>query len=377
MISLPLKIGIDARTALSPKTGDRTYILNLLRGLAVLKLDPAQWQFHILLDAPDTTGVLPASPCFQIVVLNAPNSRLWTIFALPHYARRAALDLVHVQYLAPPLLSCPFVTAIHDVVWRAMPETFPRLHRAIMNFAMPRVARRAAGVLCGTQSAANDIEKYLPVSRAKIYVTPYAIDPIYLAPMDENQIARIREKYNLSAAPYVLSVGVLQPRKNLPRLIAAFEQMKKWHPDWPHQLVIVGKKGWGEESKTDSSKSEIIYTGYVEDEELPAFFAGAGVFAYPSLYEGFGLPILEAMASDAPVLTSNCGAMCEVAGDAAELIDPLLVEDIARGLERILSSPETSRKLREQARTRAAQFSIQAQASATLKIYEEVLGAAR
>ena len=371
-----MKIGIDARTALSPKTGDRTYVLNLLRGLASLDLDAAQWQFHILLHAPDAAGVLPASPVFQNVVLAAPNSRLWTMGVLPAYARRANLDLVHVQYLAPPILPCPFVTAIHDVVWRAMPETFPRLHRQIMNFAMPRTARRAAGVLCGTQSAARDIQKYLPVASTKIHVTPYAIDPIYSAPIDETQIARVRGKYGLGEAPYILSVGVLQPRKNLSRLISAFEQLKKQHPNWPHQLVIVGKKGWGEETKIAEGKtqdSKIVFTGYVEDADLPALYAASSVFAYLSLYEGFGLPIVEAMACGAPVLTSHCGAMREVAGDAAELIDPLSIDDIARGLEEVLSSPERTQTLREKGRSRAAQFSVEMQAQSTLDVYAEVL----
>ena len=165
-------VGIDARTALSPKTGDRTYILNLLRGLAALELDPQQWKFQLLLDGPDREGVLPQAPGFEPVVIEAANSRSWTMLALPHYARRAKLSLVHLQYLAPLFLSCPYVTAVHDVVWQAWPETFPRLHRAIMNAQMPRTARRAARVICGTQSAARDIEKYLPVRRDKLTVTP-------------------------------------------------------------------------------------------------------------------------------------------------------------------------------------------------------------
>jgi len=282
------------------------------------------------------------------------------------------LDLVHLQYLAPPILSCPFVSSIHDVVWRAMPETFPFLHRAIMNFAMPGAARRAKGVLCGTASAARDIKKYLPVSSRKIHVTPYAIDPIYFAPINEDQIAQARKKYALGDAPYLLSVGVLQPRKNLPRLIAAFEQLKK---HWPHQLLIVGKKGWGEEAQLQSAASKVIFTGYVADEDLPALYAGASAFAYPSLYEGFGLPIVEALACGAPVLTSNCGAMREVAGDVCELVDPFSIDDIARGLEKVLGDQPGKQELKMKGKARAAQFSIVAQAQATLEVYEKILGA--
>lgn len=368
-------VGIDARTALSPKTGDRTYILNLLRGLAALELDPQQWKFQLLLDGPDRQGVLPQAPGFEPVIIEAANSRVWTMLALPRYARRARLDLVHLQYLAPLFLSCPYVTAVHDVVWRAWPKTFPRLHRAIMNAQMPRTARRAARVICGTQSAARDIENYLPVRPEKICVTPYSIDPRYYEPVTAAQIAQVRRKYELGDAPYVLSVGVLQPRKNLPRLIEAFEQCLEMHPDWPHQLVIVGKKGWGEEQSAISHpKSKIVTTGYVEDDDLPALYAGAACFAYPSLYEGFGLPIIEAMACGAPVLTSHNGAMSEVAGGAAQLVDPLAVENIAGGLEAVLGSDERSRELRELGTARAAQFSTTKQAQATLDVYAQVLG---
>lgn len=159
--------------------------------------------------------------------------------------------------------------------------------------------------------------------------------------------------------------------------MAAFEQVKNQHPDWPHQLVIVGKKGWGEESKTDRSDPKIIFTGYVADEDLPSLFAGASVFAYPSLYEGFGLPIIEAMACGAAVITSSYGAMREVAGNAAELIDPLSTDDIARGLEKVLGSPATNRILQEQGKIHASQFTTNKQASATLAVYEKALAQPR
>jgi glycosyltransferase involved in cell wall biosynthesis len=372
-------VGIDCRTALSPKTGDRTYCLNLLRGLQGLQLDATQWQFHLLLDAPDAQGVLPRAGYFHEVILSASNSRLWTMMALPLYARRAKLDLVHVQYLGAPFLPCPFVTTIHDVVWKTFPETFPHLHRFVMNFSMPQTVRRAARVLCGTQSAAKDIKKFLPVRRDKIRVTPYAIDSRFFLrdspfrPVSKTRIENARRKYALDEVPYVLSVGVLQPRKNLPRLIAAFEILKARHPDWPHQLVIVGKSGWGEKSKIQNPKSKIFFTGYVADEDLPALYAGASCFAYPSLYEGFGLPIIEAMASGAAVLTSDRGAMREVAGEAAELVDPLSVDDIMRGLEGILDNEIYASLLRTRGRRHAESFDITGQAISTLNVYKEVL----
>lgn len=355
---------------LSPKTGDRTYTLTLLRGLARLNLDPARWKFQLLLDAPDENGVLPQSPCFETVILTAPNSRLWTLAALPKWAWQARPDLVHLHYLAPFGLPCPFVTTIHDVVWRARPSTFPKLHRAVMNLGMPSTAKRAAKILTVSEFSRREIARYLRVPQSKIEVTYNAVDERYAQPISSAQIAAAREKYHIGDAPYVLSVGVQQPRKNVPRLVAAFDKAKAKHPDWPHQLVIVGKPGWGEKSSITTHHSPLTI-GYVADDDLPALYAGAACFAYPSLYEGFGLPIIEAMACGAPVLTSDCGATREVAGDAAQLAEPRDISSIAAGLEAVLGDENHAARLREMGKRRAAAFTIEKLAEATLAVYQQ------
>lgn len=371
-----ISVGIDARTISSPKTGDRTYALNLLHGLADLQLDAGQWCFHVLLDAPDEANLVPPSPCFEVAVVHAPNSRLWTLLALPLYARRARLDLIHVQYLTPAFSPCPMVTSIHDVVWRAMPETFPALHRTILTRAMPGSARRARAIICGSEAAKHDIARFLRVRRDKVTVTPYAVAPRFLQALQTgiapDAIDRVRQAYGLGNAPYVLSVGVRQPRKNLARLQQAFVAVKTRHPNWPHNLVIVGKTGWGEEE--ESADPTVRYTGYVTDEDLPALYAGAEVFAYPSLYEGFGLPILEAMACGCPVLTSNRSSMPEAAGGmesgAARFVDPFSVDGIAHALEEILENAPLREKLRTKGRLHAALQTPQRQAEATLAVYK-------
>ncbi len=373
-LAAPIEIGIDCRTVLARKTGDRTYALNLLRGLAELKEEAASWRFQLLLDAPDSEGVLPRAPHLEPVVLRAANSRLWTLWALPLYAHRARLDLVHVQYLAPPVLPCPFVCTIHDVVWRALPRTFPRLHRIVMNLGMPGTARRAARIICGSAAAQADIARYLRVPKRKIAITPYAVEPRYRQEVAPARIEEVRQKHALGDAPYVLSVGVLQPRKNLPRLSEAFARLKAANPDWPHRLVITGKQGWDETTAARMTHDEqIIFTGYVDDDALPALYAGAAAFAYPSLYEGFGYPILEAMACGCPVLTSNRSSMREVAGDAAQLVDPLSVDSIMRGLETLLSDKARRDEPRPRGRERAAFFTTEQQAHATLDVYRRAL----
>jgi glycosyltransferase involved in cell wall biosynthesis len=383
--SVMRRVGLDCRTVLARKTGDRTYTLNLLHGLAHMNLDPAVWRFHLLLDQPDTDRVLPQGPPFQTVVLRAPNSRLWTLGALPLYSRRAQLDVVHLHYLGPRFLACPFVTTIHDVVWRAMPDTFPPLHREIMARLMPDTARRAARIITVSHASKNEIVRYLRVPPDKVSVTWNSVEPHYHQVVDAARIEAVREKYAIGAVPYVLSVGVQQPRKNVARLIGAFAQVQAAHPEWPLRLVIAGKKGWDSkkpEPATEDAAARIqqsntghqpLYIGYVPDEDLPVLYAGAAAFAYPSLYEGFGLPILEAMACGCPVVTSNCSSMPEVAGEAAQLVDPFSIESIAHGLAAVLGDASRSDELRRRGRERAAQFTPERQAAATLDVYTSVL----
>lgn len=365
-------IALDCRTALSPKTGDRTYTLTLLRGLAQLQLDPAQWKFQLLLDAPDAENILPLSPCFESIIITAPNSRLWTLWALPQWAKHNRPHLVHLHYLAPPFLPCPFVTTIHDVVFRARPRTFPPLHRTIMNLGMPGTARRAAKILTVSEFSRREIVRYLRVPASKISVTYNAVDTHYLKPISTEQIQVVRQKYGIGDAHYVLSVGVQHPRKNVARLIAAFEQLKIKYPDWPHQLVIAGKIGWGDNSKLKNRDSK-LFIGYVTDEDLPALYAGAACFAYPSLYEGFGLPIIEAMSCGTPVLTSNRGAMKEVAGGAACEVNPYEINSIKVGLETLLGDQNYARHLQERGFTHAAEFTVENLAQQTLDVYSEIL----
>lgn len=373
-VTRPKRVALDARTVLGEKTGDRTYTLGLLRGLAQIEAEwRSEFAFDILLDAPDTQGLLPSGAGFETHVIPAKNSRLWTLFALPKWAWRARPSLIHTQYLAPGPLPCPFVCAIHDVVWRALPHTFPPKDRAIMNLLMPLSARLSRRVLTISKSSKRGIMRYLRVPDSKIEITPCAVDARFFEAVSDAQIAALRQKYALGDAPYVLSVGVLQPRKNVPRLIAAFDILRRKHEDFPFQLVVTGKPGWGADADLARKNPQIRFTGYVRDEELPILYAGATVFAYPSLYEGFGLPVVEAMAANCPVLTSNRSSLPEVAGQAALLVDPYRVEEVARGLETLLFDTDLRADLQARGARQAAHFTTQNQARATLEGYRRAL----
>ena len=366
------RIALDARTILGRKTGDRTYTLNLLRGLARV---PSRYEFDVLLDKGDAQNQIAEatqnSPRFQTHVLSARNSRTWSALALPRWAWANRPALVHVHYLAPGALPCPFVTTIHDVVWRALPKTFPVKDRVIMNLGMPLTARLARRILTVSGASRGEIARRLRVRPAKISVTPNAVERRFFEPVAPNQIEALRHKYELGSAPYVLSVGVLQPRKNVARLIQAFTQLKRAEPDLPHQLVVTGKSGWG--AQPDQAAPDVRFTGYADDAELPALYAGADVFAYPSLYEGFGLPIIEAMAAGAPVLTSNRSSLPEVAGDAAVKVDPYEIFSIRDGLRLLLRDADLRDELRQRGKNWAAQFTVENQARATLEAYDLAL----
>jgi glycosyltransferase involved in cell wall biosynthesis len=208
-------------------------------------------------------------------------------------------------------------------------------------------------------------------------VVPNAASARFAPCTDPVELWRVRTKYGIQG-DYILSVGTLQPRKNLPRLIEAFIEARK-RPGFDCRLVLVGKKGWGpDEAKALPAgvlqRKDVIFTGYVEDEDLPALYSGSMAFAYPSLYEGFGLPVLEAMACGTPVLTSQVSSLPEVCGDAAVYVHPLRTEEICRALLALGSDKDLRKALQARGLLRAQKFSWRESARKTLAVYESVAG---
>jgi len=194
-------------------------------------------------------------------------------------------------------------------------------------------------------------------------------------PMEAVDIEPILREYSVET-PYILYVGALESRKNLPRLLEAYTLLRQWSTGW--RLVIVGARKWKsspifETVQRLQLESHVTFTGYVADEHLPALYAGADLFAFPSLYEGFGLPVLEAMACGTPVVTSNSSSLPEVAGDAALLVDPYNVDEIAAAMRRILEDTNLAQELRMHGLARAAQFTWERTARETIEVYEKVL----
>jgi glycosyltransferase involved in cell wall biosynthesis len=366
-----VRIALDARTATAPKTGDRTYCLNLIRALSVVD---GENEYLLCTGAAAPTLTDGPAPNFRAAPIPANPAWTWTPLHFPLALKQMGASIAHVQYFIPPVAPCPVVTTIHDVSFRRHPAWFPLKHRALLNLLVPVAARNAARVIVGSQHARAELIEFYDLPPEKVVVTPYAADPIYRPLPPDAAAAAVRERFGVRS-PYVLAVGVLQPRKNLPRLVRAFARVAG---QTPHSLLLVGKEGWAADELRAALANprltgRVQFTGYVPDADLPALYAAADLFVYPSLYEGFGLPTLEAMACGTPVLTSTASSLPEVVGDAAEMVEPEDEAGIADAIVALLASPERRRVLRERGFARAALFSWEETARQTIAVYRAVV----
>jgi glycosyltransferase involved in cell wall biosynthesis len=364
-----MRIALDCRTVTAPKTGDRTYALNLSRALVAVD---GENEYYFYTSEPTSLTAFEDAR-FHAVVLPATPRWAWTPLVFPRDLGRKRLDLAHVQYLVPPWAPCPVVTTIHDVAFRRFPHLFPLKHRVLLNRLIPLAVHHAAAVITGSEATKRDLVEFYDLSPEKVRVTPYAADPLY-RPMERGEAQRAVRRRLGVPVPYVLSVGVLQPRKNLPRLVRAFNRIAQ---SVPHRLVLVGKEGWANEELSQAVAEappgrEPHFTGYVADADLPPLYAGADLFIYPSLYEGFGLPPLEAMACGTPVITSNTSSLPEVVGDAGVTVDPLDETAIAAAIQDLLSDPQQLETLAAAGLRRASRFNWRQTARETVALYTEV-----
>jgi glycosyltransferase involved in cell wall biosynthesis len=258
----------------------------------------------------------------------------------------------------------------------------PRFHRfkkiVLDRTLLPHVARRAASIVTVSKSAQNDIVRYLRVPKSKVHVVMNAVSPAF-KPIAAQGRLEVCARYGLNV-PYVLYVGTIEPRKNLVRLIQAFAKFKA--SGQPHKLVLVGQQGWQcepiyAEVEKQGLQSEAIFTGYVPFDDLPALYSAAESMAFPSLYEGFGLPVLESMACGTPVITSASSSLAEVAGSAALLVNPFSVDEIAEALYTIHSDSLLAERLSVKGHERATHFTWDKAARATLALYENVLSSTK
>ncbi len=330
----------------------------------------------VILDAGGSTGDRQALPL--------RGGRLPALLTLGQVqigwlARRMGLQLIHDPTGSMPLLltSARRVVTIHDAVAYIYPETVANLTWLIYHVWLPLVAPYINVVITDSESSRCDILRFLPVKKDSVEVIPLAAHTRF-HPLETQNIQPALRRYGV-VPPYILYVGSLEARKNLPRLLEAFHRLLPEFPGW--MLVIVGARKWKSTPIFDTVRrlqleQHVHFTGFVAEEDLPALYNGADLFVFPSLYEGFGLPVLEAMACGTPVVTSNTSSLPEVAGDAALLINPLDVSAIADAVLRVLTEPGLADDLRERGLKRAAQFTWERTARETLAVYNQVLASA-
>lgn len=363
-----MRIAFDATPLHAGRSGIGTYTESLVRGLLGLSPRP---ELHLVtnvrpvLDGPDLEHA-------HVTVGPGGIERgLWVQGVLPFRMRRVDPDVCHFpNFLVPRGLRCPSVVTLHDMAVMRHPELFGLKKRQITRRLIPGAAARAQAVITVSESSRKEILELLSLPPGKVHVVHEAPAEVYHTPVLEEDVDAVRRRYRLPER-YVLSVGTVEPRKNHARLVAAVLGLRHRVARLAHvALAVVGRRGSHDPFEGTSVSDGIHPLGYVPARDLPALYAGAAALAYPSLYEGCGLPVLEAMAMGTPVVTSDRSAMAEMAGDAAVLVDPTFTASIERGLERVLSDRARADDLAHRGRVRARAFSWRRAAEETREVYE-------
>ena len=367
-----LHIAIDAHSVGTGLAGNETYIANLIAALA--DIDQANRYTLYVTKRAAVEQFNGRWPNFT-VRLTLPHTPLVRIpLTLTRELRRRPVDVLHVQYTAPPFVPCPVVATIHDLSFEHLPDTFKRRSRAQLRFTVRRTARHAAQVIVPSEHTRADIVRTYGLAPARVNVIPLAASARF-APAPPVEVERVRRLYKI-AGDYILAVGSIQPRKNLVRLVRAYAALRRARPHAKlPQLVLAGKKAWLYDETLRAVAAcglaqDVLLTGYVDEADLPALYTGALSFAYPSYFEGFGLPPLEAMRCGTPVVAGDRTSLPEVVGDAALLVDPFDEDAITFALARLIDDNELRAELRCKGLARAAHFSWRASARRTLEVYQ-------
>lgn len=373
-----MHIAIDAHSVGARLAGNESYAINLIEALA--QIDSINKYTLYVTRREAVERFRGRWPNF-FVSQTLPHTPLVRIpLTLSAELRRNPVDVLHVQFTAPPLAPCPLVVSIHDLSFEHLPDTFKRRSRIQLRLTVRSSARRAARILALSENVRQDIIETYGIPPERVTMIPLAA-PDHFAPVtEEDELRRVRHTYNI-VGEYILSVGSIQPRKNLARLVRAYARLRDERPGVKlPKLVLVGKKAWLYDEtlqviEESGAGDQILLTGYVSESDLPALYSGAICFVYPSYFEGFGLPPLEAMKCGAPVIVGNQTSLPEVVGDAALMVDPFDEAEIASALARLIDNPDLRDQLRVKGLKRAAQFSWHDTARRTLEVYEQVAGA--
>jgi glycosyltransferase involved in cell wall biosynthesis len=367
-----MRFAVDAHAIGRHLTGNEVYVRSLLSALAGLNHSS---ELIAYISAESAAQCLPGNIRTRRVATN-PFVRLG--FDLAMRVRQDRPDLLHVQYTAPLACPVPVVVSVHDVSFLEHPEYFTRDRAWQLQFTVRRTVKRAARILTGSEfSRASILKVYGDLDEDKVVVVPNAAASEFRPISREAAAAAVRERFDI-AAPFVLSVGDLQPRKNQIGLIKAFARLVNAYPQLKQNLVLAGKETWFADqvhkaARESGVSDRIQFFGFVSDDDLLQLYNACDLFIFPSFYEGFGLPALEAMACGRAVACSHTSALPEVVDGAAILFDPYALDEIVRALADLLLDRELRVRTERLGLQRAAHFSWQKTAQRTLEVFHDVL----
>lgn len=362
-----LHIAVDASpTTRLKRTGTENYALQL-----ILKWHTLVKQDHLILyfrDVPPSNW-FPGQSNFEQKVI--PFPRLWTHLRFAAELWRTRPDVTFVPaHTLPFVFPGKAVVTVHDLGYLYFPDAHPAQERRYLDATTRFSSRRATLILADSLATKTDLIDHYHVPEHKIRVVYPGVDES-LAPIpDPAELARVREKYGLPQQ-YLFFLGTLQPRKNIARLVEAFAKWRSASGNQAVALVLGGQRGWLYEDKWTAGVEGVIMPGYIADEDVAALYSGALALIFPSLYEGFGFPVIEAMRCDTPVLCSNTSSLPELGGEAALLVNPLEADDIARGIAQLVENAELRGRLIEKGRVQARKFSWDNAAIQAIQVLEE------
>jgi glycosyltransferase involved in cell wall biosynthesis len=349
------------------------YMINLLRRLAETAPD-----FRYSLFLNERAFVTPGlTRHYSWLPTHKPLARiLWEQLCQPFALRRAGVDLLHaLAFVGPVVAPCPFIVTVYDLSFLRYPEAFRPLNRLYLTHFTASSVKRASAIIAISESTRQDLITLLGAPPERTHTIYCGVDAAF-RPLPAAEVAAFKQARQLPNT-FVLFLGTLEPRKNLGGLLRAYGQWRQADPFAP-PLLIAGGQGWYyaqiyELVKTLHLAEHVHFTGYVPQADLPLFYNAAALFVYPSHFEGFGLPVLEAMACGTPVITSNLSSLPEVAGEAALLVDPTDTVALAEAMAEVMDSPARRADLGQQALARAAQFSWQQTTLQTVALYRQVI----
>ncbi len=371
-----MKICID----ISPAVHRRAGLGRMAYELATALFEAApEHDYSVFYNQPSHADVTSPLDSVSQRTIDLGNKR-WRLHVLQAYALRQAqdqligpTDIFHAtDHLLPHLQHTRTVFSLGDVTYLSHPQTHSRLNRMFLRLMMPRFLSSADAIIAISQNTLSEMQRYYGLNLSNSAVVYLGVNKRFRPVTDMDALADVRIRYDLPPN-FLLYVGTTEPRKNLSRLIEAYARI---HPR-NVKLVIAGKKGWLYEETFSLVESlglheDVIFPGYVDDADLPALYSAAHCFLFPSLYEGFGLPVPEAMACGTPVITSNTSSLLEVAGDAAILINPNNIDDMRDAIQAVMANPSMHADMRKKGLENASRFTWERTANQTLEIYQQL-----